>query len=123
MKAPVYTYYAKVEEVIDADTYDLMVDCGFGIFSKQRFRLSGLNCPETWRPVNEAERTHGKAAKALVTKLIAGQTIVVTSHKMGAYGRYDAEILFTNEKKEQKDLAQHLRESGMERKASYLIPE
>jgi hypothetical protein len=32
----------QVEEIIDADTYDLLVDCGFGIYSKQRFRLSGI---------------------------------------------------------------------------------
>lgn len=119
MKSPVYTYYARVEKVVDADTYDLIVDCGFGIFAKQRFRLSGLNCPETWRPVNEAEKIHGKAAKDLAVKTLEGQTVVVTSHKMGAYGRYDAEITFMDETKKMIDFATYMKEQGMERKATY----
>jgi RNase H-fold protein (predicted Holliday junction resolvase) len=55
----------------------------------------------------------------MVTKLIGGQNIVVTSHKMGAYGRYDAEIQFIDESKKTKDLTQVLKEAGMERKAAY----
>jgi endonuclease YncB( thermonuclease family) len=69
--------------------------------------------------IYEAERAHGKAAKEMVTKLIGGQNIVVTSHKMGAYGRYDAEIQFIDESKKTKDLTQVLKEAGMERKAAY----
>jgi micrococcal nuclease len=118
-KAPVYTYQAVVENVIDGDTYDIVVDCGFGIYSRQRFRLFGIDCPESWRPVNENERRHGNAAKALAVTTLLNKTVTLTSHKMGAYGRFDAEIFFTDENKQQKDFATFMRESGMEKLTSY----
>lgn len=120
MKVPAYTYQAKIDNVVDGDTYDITVDCGFGIYSRQRFRLFGLDCAESWRPLNEAERVHGNAAKALAIKTLLNQTVTLTSHKMGAYGRYDAEITFNDTPKTQKDFATFMRESGMEKLPSYL---
>ena len=38
---PQYTYKAIVEKVVDGDTVDLLVDCGFNIMRKERIRWSG----------------------------------------------------------------------------------
>ena len=42
----IHIYQAKIVEVIDGDTLDLMIDQGFGNFTKQRMRLYGIDAPE-----------------------------------------------------------------------------
>jgi endonuclease YncB( thermonuclease family) len=42
----IHIYQAKIVEVIDGDTFDLMIDQGFGNFTKQRMRLYGIDAPE-----------------------------------------------------------------------------
>jgi endonuclease YncB( thermonuclease family) len=42
----IHIYQAKVIEVIDGDTFDLMIDLGFNTFTKQRMRLYGIDAPE-----------------------------------------------------------------------------
>jgi endonuclease YncB( thermonuclease family) len=42
----IHIYQAKIVEVIDGDTFDLMVDLGFSTFTKQRMRLYGIDAPE-----------------------------------------------------------------------------
>lgn len=41
-----YEYAARLERVVDADTLDVRVDLGFGVWVNQRIRLLGLNAPE-----------------------------------------------------------------------------
>jgi micrococcal nuclease len=54
-----YEYKAEVLRVVDADTFDLLVDVGFSITLKERFRLNGVDAPESWRPKTKAEGEHG----------------------------------------------------------------
>jgi len=42
----IHIYQAKIVEVIDGDTFDLMIDLGFGVFTQQRMRLYGIDAPE-----------------------------------------------------------------------------
>jgi endonuclease YncB( thermonuclease family) len=42
----IHIYQAKVIEVIDGDTFDLMIDEGFSNFTQQRMRLYGIDAPE-----------------------------------------------------------------------------
>jgi micrococcal nuclease len=42
----IHIYQAKIVEVIDGDTFDLMIDLGFNTFAKQRMRLYGIDAPE-----------------------------------------------------------------------------
>jgi len=42
----IHIYQAKIVEVIDGDTFDLMIDLGFNTFTKQRMRLYGIDAPE-----------------------------------------------------------------------------
>ena len=86
-----YTYQAKLIEVIDADTVDLLIDLGFGVHVKERCRLYGIDAPEM---PSEA----GKAAKIYLETLIGaatGQLFVATrkmtrkpKEKTDKYGRY-----------------------------------
>ena len=86
-----FTYQAKLIEVIDADTVDLLIDLGFGVHVKERCRLYGIDAPEM---PTEA----GKAAKAYLESLLGAATgeLFVATRKMARkpkektdkYGRY-----------------------------------
>ena len=86
-----YTYAAKLIEVIDGDTVDLLIDVGLEIHKRERCRLYGIDAPEM---PTEA----GKAAKAYLETLInaaTGELFVATrkmtrkpKEKTDKYGRY-----------------------------------
>ena len=85
-----YTYAAKLIEVIDGDTVDLLIDLGFGVHVKERCRLYGIDAAEM---PTEA----GKTAKAYLESLIgAAKELYVATRKMtrkpkektDKYGRY-----------------------------------
>lgn len=83
-----YNYRATVVRVVDGDTVDLLVDLGFAISRKERFRLAEINCPETTTP-------EGLEAKRYVTELLApGQVVTIDTKKdrTDRYGRFIATI-------------------------------
>lgn len=112
-----YTYEGSIVNVVDGDTYDIEIDCGFSIFVKHRFRLSGIDTPETWRPKSEAERKHGEQALKFVEDITKGQLVTVTTYKLGIYGRYEADIAVNGQ-----DLGTLLREAGLIKLDDYTIP-
>ena len=85
-----YEYRAKVIKVVDGDTVDASIDCGFSISTSQRIRLLGINAPES-RTRDKEEKKKGLAAKAKLKELIRegkGNFIVRTFlDKKGKYGR------------------------------------
>ena len=109
-----YHYKAFVTRVVDGDTFDAQVDLGFGIYYRMRFRLKGIDTPETWRPSCDAEREHGQKATEFVHELIGGKEITIQTFKMGIYGRYECDVLLGP-----KTLSQILKEEGFEKKPSY----
>ena len=86
-----YTYAAKLIEVVDGDTVDLLIDLGFGVHVKERCRLYGIDAPEM---PTEA----GRNAKSRLESLIGAATgeLFVATRKMtrkpkektDKYGRY-----------------------------------
>ena len=42
----IHIYQTQIVEVIDGDTFDLLIDQGFGNFTQQRMRLYGIDAPE-----------------------------------------------------------------------------
>lgn len=85
-----YQYKAKLVRVVDGDTVDAMIDCGFNTFKKERIRLYGIDTPEC-RTRNKSEKKRGLAAKARLKELIKegkNEFIVETTiDKKGKYGR------------------------------------
>jgi micrococcal nuclease len=85
-----YEYKAKVTRVVDGDTVDALIDCGFSVFRKERIRLYGINAPES-RTRDKEEKKRGLAAKARLKELIKegkNQVIVRTEiDKKGKFGR------------------------------------
>jgi micrococcal nuclease len=90
-----YEYKAKLIKVVDGDTVDAMIDCGFSVFRKERIRLRGINAPES-RTRDKEEKTLGLAAKARLKELIKegkNEFMVKTSiDKKGKYGRLLGEL-------------------------------
>ena len=85
-----YEYSAQVLRVVDGDTVDVLIDCGFSTFRKERVRLYGINAPES-RTRDKEEKIRGLAAKERLDELInntEGDIIIKTElDKKGKFGR------------------------------------
>ena len=85
-----YEYNAQVLRVVDGDMVDVLIDCGFSTFRKERVRLYGINAPES-RTRDKEEKKKGLAAKERLDQLITnteGKIVVKTElDKKGKYGR------------------------------------
>lgn len=94
MQTPIEDYVrnAVVLNVVDGDTLDLNVDLGFRLWSRQRVRVLGINCPE----MHGASAVAGAAAKAATEDWVHHRAgpVTVRTHldKMDSFGRLLAEI-------------------------------
>jgi micrococcal nuclease len=102
---PAYTYSAELAGVVDGDTVDLIVDLGFRVTFRDRFRLYGpdpagklgLNAPEMSTP-------EGRAAKKWLSNFFAArapntgflQTVHTIRDKREKFGRWLAVILLAD---------------------------
>jgi micrococcal nuclease len=85
-----YEYSAEVLRVVDGDTVDVLFDCGFSTFRKERVRLHGIDAPES-RTRDKEEKVKGLAAKARLQELIknTSKKVIIKTEldKKGKYGR------------------------------------
>ena len=89
-----YEYKLKITRVIDGDTVDGLIDCGFSIFVKKRIRFMGINTPES-RTRDLEEKKRGLAAKDRVAELLdTAEEVQLISHGVGKFGRCLGEIDF-----------------------------
>jgi len=89
-----FFYSAKVLDVIDGDTLDLVVDLGFDVHFRVRVRLHGINTPES-RTSNKAEKELGLKAKAYTKDWTTRHSTVfvkTVKDKKEKFGRILAEI-------------------------------
>lgn len=78
-------YFAKVIKVLDGDTFDVMIDLGFGVKQEFRVRLNGIDTPE----LNTAK---GKKALEFVKELIENKTVILHDAGQEKYGRARANV-------------------------------
>ncbi|MFZ5800433.1 MAG: thermonuclease family protein, partial [Candidatus Omnitrophota bacterium] len=91
-----FTYKARIEKIIDADTFTVLIDLGFGLSIQQKLRLRGIDSPEM-----DAEE--GKRATRFVQARISRlDFIVVKTHKDSTdkYDRYLADIFYLKDEKD-----------------------
>ena len=91
-----YEYTCIIERVVDGDTVDVRVDAGFDVWTRQRFRLLGIDTPES-RTRDLREKKFGKLATARVEDLLplgSTQRIAVIKQDRGKYGRYLVDFVF-----------------------------
>jgi micrococcal nuclease len=91
-----YEYKAKVINVVDGDTIDVVIDLGFDIKYSTRVRLYGINTPET-RSRNKKEKDAGLKAKCRLTELLLNSEpgVIIRTIKddsVEKYGRLLANI-------------------------------
>lgn len=85
-----YEYRVEVDRVVDGDTVDFIVDLGFNVKLKERFRLAGINAPES-RTKDLEEKERGlSATKFLELQLsnLIDLKIVTDKDAKGKYGRW-----------------------------------
>jgi len=79
--------YATIVNVVDGDTCDILLDLGYSVKIKTRFRLVDINTPE---------RGHAGWQEATdFFKQFTGRPVIVHSTKVDKYGRYLADIFIT----------------------------
>ena len=92
-----YTYFAKLERVIDGDTLLINFDAGFFINYQTKIRLIGINAPE-------ANTKKGKEATAFVEKELKDANLIVETRKKEKYGRFLAYVYYSVKYKDFEDI-------------------
>jgi len=68
-----HVYRARLDEVIDGDTFDLIVDLGFGATLEVEVRLAGIDTADTARPnTEEGEYEAGQRQRAFAKDYLTG---------------------------------------------------
>ena len=88
-----FEYNCEVKRVVDGDTVDVLIDCGFSIFHKARVRMFGIDTPES-RTRDKDEKARGLMSKEyLMNELSKGQVVIKThKDKKGKFGRVLGEM-------------------------------
>jgi micrococcal nuclease len=83
-----YIYRATIIKVLDGDTIDVDIDCGFDIKKKERVRLAGVEAPAI-------DEDGGKEAfDYVLEQMRKAKTIVVRTGKEDRYGRYVMHVFY-----------------------------
>lgn len=92
---PEYTYRAALDRVVDGDTYDMVIDLGFGVAFRTRIRLRGADTPELHN-VKHGSKEH--EAGVVAAEAVEGwfyhseETFIRTHKEKGKFGRWLADI-------------------------------
>lgn len=89
-----HVYGFELTRVINGDTVEGTVDLGFGIATKQRFRLKGVVAP-SMRTRDKAELEKAVAAKLWLQFRLVDKSIVIQCHSTNKFGKYLA-VLFVD---------------------------
>ncbi len=99
-----FTYKAKVLEVVDGDTLWLWIDLGFGFATRQRVRLRGVDAPEVTtrdgqaaKEFVERELSSLRGSESGKAEAISNPQITITSTKddHDQWGRYLVDVFYT----------------------------
>lgn len=100
-----FIYQASVAKVVDGDTLDLQIDLGFGVFTRQRVRLLGINAAEHGTELGDKATAF---ARDWVQEHGPVFTVRTQKDKKEKYGRYLATVL-----SDAADLGQALIDAGL----------
>ena len=97
-----YHYKAKVEKVVDGDTFDVVIDLGFKMTTNQRIRMAGINTPETYNVKKDSEEFQkGMASKQFMEQRLAANNYEIeleTEKTTEKYGRYLGKVTLADSK-------------------------
>ena len=75
-----FEYNCEVNRVVDGDTVDVIIDCGFSILHKARVRKYGIDTPES-RTRDKDEKARGLMSKDFLVKELSKGDIVIKIKK------------------------------------------
>lgn len=97
-----WTFRARGRTLVDGDTLDLAVDCGFHVTRRVRVRLAGIDTAETYGVSHDSdEYKRGREHEQFVAKWLARAAVdaesewplrIATTQARGKYGRWLADI-------------------------------
>jgi len=95
-----YEYKAEIIRVIDADTLEVLIDLGLGVFKKERVRLARIDAPEIHGVKKESlEYVEGMKSTEFVidwsTKTDSKVILKTIKDRKGGFGRYLVEVYGT----------------------------
>jgi|TARA_R100001510_G_C7607330_1_gene171973 micrococcal nuclease len=82
-----YEYKCHITRIVDGDTVDANIDCGFDIIFKSRIRLYGVDTPES-RTRDLDEKARGKMASAFLQEQINKAELVKVKTKLDKKGKF-----------------------------------
>lgn len=86
--AALYTYAATIEQIIDADTFLMLIDCGFGHYRREWVRLTHINAPEK-------DTIDGlRATRWVHAALKDCPFVIIRTHKTDRFSRYLIDLFF-----------------------------
>lgn len=92
---PNYRYRGVIENWVDGDTVDVSVDLGFCVYTKIRFRLTGLDTAELKSKDDEKALLAAKAHNFVQQWAPKSTVVYIASTKTEKFGRWLAEIFKT----------------------------
>jgi len=92
-----YTYFAKLDRVVDGDTLLINFDAGFFINYQTKIRLIGINTPE-------ANTKEGQEAIRFIEKELKNANLIVETRKKEKYGRFLAYVYYSSKYKDFEDI-------------------
>lgn len=110
---PMYTYKAKITNVVDGDTFDATVDIGFRLTSNMRLRLARVNAPELHSQDPVVRAAALKTKEYLDDIMKTNPDVVIETTKADAFGRYLAEVWFMTSTGKQLNVSSELLLCGL----------
>jgi endonuclease YncB( thermonuclease family) len=104
-----YIRKAKVINIIAGDTFDGVVDLGFHIKVKERFRVLGIDAPEKSGVTREA----GLKSKQYLVDNLLNKEVILISAKLDGFRRCLADVYITNVDGSQSKLSDVMVEEGL----------
>ena len=74
--------------VVDGDTMETVVHCGFGLGSPQKLRLRGIDTPELSRHAGD------RAREFVRQRMNTVDFVVISTARAGKFGRYIADVFY-----------------------------
>jgi len=92
---PAYRYAAKIDRVIDGDSIEITISCGFDVYlAKQNCRLYGIDTSETRGGTNELKQLGILAKNYVKESLPEGTNVIIETRldRRGKFGRILADV-------------------------------
>lgn len=93
LKNSLYIYKGKVIKIVDGDTIDVIIDCGFKSTRAERLRLNSVDTPERGE-LNYAE------AKQFTFEKVMEKEVLIQTYKSDVFGRYLANVWYEEDGEE-----------------------